>query len=93
MPTPYTRIRAIGDYLFDPLMGEATVELTAVFGFLTVPIEIKQACLIQSSRLFKRLDSPLGVAGFGDMGIMRVSSRIDPDVAQLIDTYRKLRVG
>jgi len=93
MPTPYTRIRAIGDYLFDPLMGEATIELTAVFGYSAVPIEVKQACLIQSSRLFKRLDSPLGVAGFGDMGIMRVSSRIDPDVAQLIDGYRKLRVG
>lgn len=93
MPTPYTRIRAIGDYLFDPLMGEATVQVTGVFGYASTPIEIKQACLIQASRLMKRLDSPLGVAGFGDLGVVRVSSRLDPDVAQLIDPYRKLRVG
>jgi hypothetical protein len=93
MPTPYTRIRAIGDYLFDPLMGEATIRLEAIFGYIAIPIEVKQACLIQSSRLFKRLDSPLGVAGFGDIGVIRVSSRLDPDVAQLIDGYRKLRVG
>lgn len=91
--TPYTRIRAIGDYLFQELEGEATVEVKAVFGYLAVPIEVKNACLIQSSRLMKRLDSPLGVAGFGDIGVIRVSSRIDPDVAQLIDSYRKLRVG
>ena len=91
--TPFTRIRAIGDYLFDPLMGEATVEVRAVFGYTSVPIEVKQACLIQASRLMKRHDSPLGVAGFGDLGVVRVSSRVDPDVAQLIDSYRKLRVG
>jgi hypothetical protein len=91
--TPYTRIRAIGDYLFQQLEGEATVEVRAVFGYSAVPIEVKNACLIQSSRLMKRLDSPLGVAGFGDIGVIRVSSRIDPDVAQLIDSYRKLRVG
>jgi hypothetical protein len=93
MATPFTRIRAIGDYLFDPLMGEATVEVRGVFGYSATPIEVKQACLIQSSRLMKRHDSPLGVAGFGDLGVVRVSSRVDPDVAQLLDSYRKLRVG
>jgi hypothetical protein len=91
--TPYTRIRAIDDYIFQNLNGEATVKVVGVFGYASVPIEVKQACLIQASRLMKRLDSPLGVAGFGDLGIMRVSSRLDADVAQLVDTYRKLRVG
>ena len=93
MPTPFTRIRAIGDNLFEPLYGEATVQITGVFGYLPMPIQIKQACIIQSSRLFKRLDSPLGVAGFGDLGVIRVSSRLDPDVALLIDPYRKIKVG
>lgn len=91
--TPYTRIRAIGDYLFEPLNGQATVEVRAVFGYTSVPIQIKQACLIQATRFFKRADSPLGVAGFGDIGVVRLSSRLDPDVAQLIDGYRKVRVG
>ena len=93
METPYTRIRAIGDYLFQPLNGEASVEIRAVFGYSSVPTQVKNACLIQSSRLMKRLDSQLGVAGFGDLGVIRVSSRLDPDVAQLLESYRKLRVG
>lgn len=93
MYTPYTRIRAIGDNLFQPLNGEATVEVRAVFGYTPMPIQIKQACIIQASRLFKRLDSPLGVAGFGDLGVIRVSSRLDPDVAMLIDPYRRVKVG
>jgi phage gp36-like protein len=90
---PFTRIRAIGDNLFQPLNGEATVEVKAVFGYTPMPIQIKQACIIQASRLFKRLDSPLGVAGIGDLGVIRVSSRLDPDVAMLIDPYRKIQVG
>ena len=91
LPTPYTQIRAIGDYLFYALGGEATVKVTGVWGFASVPIAVTQACVIQSSRIYKRLDSPLGVAGFGDIGIMRVSNRLDPDVAQLVDPYRKIR--
>jgi hypothetical protein len=93
MPTPYTRIRAIGDYLFEPLDGQATVEVRAVFGYTSTPISIRQACILQASRIMKRNDSPLGVAGFGDLGVVRVSSRLDPDVAQLIDSYRKIKVG
>ena len=50
-----------------------------------------QACVLQASRLSARLQSPLGVAGFGDMGIMRVSRGLDPDVAQLIEGYRRFR--
>jgi hypothetical protein len=46
---------------------------------------------MQASRLFARLDSPLGVAGFGDMGAMRVSFKMDPDVGMLLGPYRRLR--
>ena len=88
---PYTRIRAIGDYLWPILNGEALAKITGVWGWTSVPIAVTQACVIQSSRIYKRLDSPLGVAGFGDMGVMRVTRDLDPDVAQLIGTYRKVR--
>jgi hypothetical protein len=40
-------------------------------------------------RLFKRYDSPLGVAGFGDIGAIRVG-RIDPDVDALIMPFKKV---
>lgn len=88
---PITRLRAIGDQLFVKLAEEATVRVTATWGFVTIPTAVKQATIIQASRIYKRLDSPLGVAGFGDLGAIRVSSRLDPDVAQLVDPYRKIR--
>lgn len=91
LTTSYTNVRAVGDYLFPQWGGEATVKVTGNWGWATVPIAVTQACVIQSSRIYKRLDSPLGVAGFGDIGIMRVSSRLDPDVAQLVDPYRRVR--
>jgi hypothetical protein len=89
--TSYTHIRAVGDYLFSQWESEATVKVTGVWGWATTPIAVTQACVIQSSRIYKRLDSPLGVAGISDIGIMRVSNRLDPDVAQLVDPYRRIR--
>jgi len=91
LAVPYTRIRAVNNYLFPAATEEAVVKLTAVFGWATVPTSITQACIIQASRIFKRLDSPLGIAGFGDMGAMRVSRYLDPDVEQLVAPYRRLR--
>ena len=88
---PYTRIRAVDDYLFPTAYGERTVQITAVFGFPSVPASVTQAAVIQASRIFKRLDSPLGIAGFGEMGAMRVSKGLDPDVAQLVQPYIRNR--
>lgn len=91
---PYTRIRAIDDYVFETLGGQATVKVVGVFGYATaVPMSIKQATIIQASRIYKRLDSPLGVAGFGDLGVVRVGSKLDPDVAQLVDSFRRIRMA
>ena len=91
LTVPYTRVRALGDFTFLTLSEEATVSITGVWGWPSVPEAISQACVIQASRIFKRLDSPLGVAGFGDMGVVRVTSRLDGDVAQLVEPYRKMR--
>jgi hypothetical protein len=57
-----------------------------------VPTAIKFATILLSSRLYKRMDSPLGVAGMGDIGVVRVS-RIDPDIDALIQPFKKLRMA
>lgn len=89
---PFYRLRIIGDYLL-PLWGQqATVRIEGVYGFTPTPIQITQATIIQASRIYKRLDSPLGVAGFGDLGAIRVG-KVDPDVAQLIRPFKKYAVG
>jgi hypothetical protein len=63
------------------------VRVTALFGFPSVPVEIEQATLILAARYYKRAQSPEGVAGFGDFGVVRVS-RTDADVEALIGPYR-----
>jgi hypothetical protein len=89
--SPYTTIRAVGDYIYTLQGGEATVQVQGVFGYATaVPTDVKQACNLLAIRQFKRYDSPLGVAGFGDIGVVRVS-RVDPDIESLLAPYRKVR--
>jgi hypothetical protein len=96
--TPSTQVRAVGDYFFpvyqprDIPSGRATVEITGVFGFATIPTAIKQATVLASLRAYKRYESPTGVLGFSDMGAVRIG-RTDPDVARLIDPYRRLRMA
>jgi hypothetical protein len=92
----YDRIRAVGDYVFPTGnafydAGEALVRITGVYGWPSVPKAIEVATIIQATRIFKRYDSPLGVAGFGDFGAVRVSRFLDPDVEQLVHPYRKMR--
>jgi len=85
---PYNGLRAIGDYTFPYVNGEGLVKVTATWGWASIPIAIKQATIIQASRIFKRLDSPLGVLSSPDLGFIRIGSRLDPDVAQLVDPYK-----
>ena len=90
--TSYTQIRAVESYLFPYRQGEATVRLTGTWGWSAVPIAITQATVILASRIFKRLDSPLGIIS-GELGSMRVGFRLDPDVQHLIEPYRKIRMA
>ena len=92
----YDKIRAVGDYLFPTVNAnygdQALVQVTAICGWPSVPEPVTQATIIQASRIFKRYDSPLGVAGFGDLGAIRVSRFLDPDMAQLVEPYRRMRI-
>lgn len=70
--------------------GENYVKVTAKWGWTAVPAEVKQACLIQASRLFKRKDSPFGIAGSPEMGSeLRLLQSLDPDVAVLVSGVRR----
>jgi hypothetical protein len=88
---PVTRIRAVGDYVFGTNIGEASVRVTGTWGWSAAPVAVKQATIIQASRIFKRLDSPLGVLSAPDLGYIRVGTRLDPDVQQLVEPYRLAR--
>lgn len=83
---PWDRIR-FGESV-STVLGELSV--TARYGWTTVPDTIKTATLIQASRIFKRKDSPFGIAGSPDMGSeQRLLAKLDPDVAVMCREYRR----
>lgn len=94
---PTTALRAINSRIF-PNTGlagwndkEATVRVTGTWGWSAVPMAIKKATIYQAARFFKRDESPLGVLSSPDLGFIRVGTKVDPDVAMLIDPYRTMR--
>jgi hypothetical protein len=96
--TPFTRVRSIGGYLwpvYEPRnvnANQASVQIVGTFGFSSVPTAIKQATILAALRAYKRYESPTGVLGFSDIGVVRVG-RLDPDVQRLIEPYRKVRMA
>jgi hypothetical protein len=90
---PYTSIAVTpdGDYSF-PRGVRKGLKLTGTWGWPAVPPAVREACLIQSARIFKRKDAPFGITGSPEMGQMRLG-RFDPDVQWLLETYRHIVVS
>lgn len=89
---PVYRIRAVGSLTW-PLdsWGQARVEITARWGWPAVPLEVKQACLMQASHLLKRRDAPFGLITSPDLlPAGRVPSTLDATVRALLDPLRRV---
>lgn len=86
---PYTKIRVnegTGNYAFPTLAK--SVKLVGKFGYgTTAPGPVKEACLLQCERIFKRKDAPFGVLGAGGMGQATVIPTLDPDVQLMLSQY------
>jgi hypothetical protein len=65
------------------------VQVTAKFGWSAIPEAIKQATLIQATRLWKRKDTPFNVFGNEQTGQKELFNKFDPDAMQLIKGYIK----
>ena len=87
---PYCRIRAVEGRTF-PIhrSGRPGVYVTARWGWAAVPAAVKSATLLIAAADFQRRDSPHGVAGFGEFGVVRVRGTMDPRAAELLAPYRK----
>jgi len=89
---PITLLRALDSVFPVGDNGRALIQVTAKWGWPAVPEAIREATVLLAARQFKRLDSPLGVAGFGDLGAI-VVRRIDPDVAAMVAPYKTFVVA
>jgi hypothetical protein len=86
---PWTRLLAIGSYIFPSNLPQS-VRVTGVWGWTAIPEEVKMACRLQAARFFVRRQSPFGIAGSPEIGTVRLSSRLDPDVELLLRPFRKV---
>jgi hypothetical protein len=74
-----------------PTLFSQGVQVTANWGWTTVPSIVQEATLIQAARFFVRRDSSYGIAGSPETGTeMRLLERLDPDVALMLSTVRRL---
>lgn len=86
---PVTGIQAIGHTWFPmPYNGRTPIQVTAQWGWPSVPMEIQQATLLLAARYKMRRASAEGVVGFSDFAV-RVQP-IDHDVQALINPYRRI---
>lgn len=89
-PKVFLEPAPMGRYTFPTI--RKGVKITGDWGYCATgahPDPIREACLIQSARLYKRKDAPFGVMGTPELGVARIP-KVDMDVAQLLHSYRKL---
>jgi hypothetical protein len=88
---PVTALVAV-DRSWPSVRYRSPVRVTAQWGWPEVPTEVRQACLIAVTDLFKLREAPFGVAGFGDYGVLRV--RENPEVRRLLRPFvRTVGIG
>ena len=90
---PYTQLRNVTSTLLPspPTASgrERLIRITGTWGWLAVPIEVKQATRILVAEMAKLQDAPLGfAAGFGEFGVARVSRFMPPRAVQLLQPFR-----
>lgn len=81
---PYEQLRRVLGYW--PMWDTTRVRVTAKFGWAAIPEEIQAATIIMGVRLARRKDSPEGVKGFADLGIVRLA-KYDWDYDALIADF------
>lgn len=90
IPRSYIETTLYGNRFFSPGLPRS-VKAIGKYGYSqSAPADIRQACLIWASRLFKRRDSPLGIAGTSQFGQVKLMHPDDPDIIRLLAPYRRI---
>ena len=92
---PFTQLTMVSNTETWPIFPGLTqnglrpgVQVTARWGWPSVPDDINTACLILTADLYKRKDAPGGILGLGDLGVVRMSP-IGRDVTAMVRAYKK----
>lgn len=90
-PHAYFRVHSLGNS-FPVNDFRRTMRVTARFGWASVPDQVKQACLMKANILVLRKDSPYGVAGFSEYGVVRLNRSEDPEITRLLAPFVRSEV-
>jgi hypothetical protein len=92
---PFTQLTMVSNTETWPIFPGLTsnglrpgVQVTARWGWPSVPDDLNMACLILTADLYKRKDAPGGILGLGDLGVVRMSP-IGRDVTAMVRAYKK----
>jgi hypothetical protein len=91
---PYTgiQITSFGSYTLPVGITEG-LKIIGQRGWSQVPAAVSQAAILQTVRVHARRAVPFGVAGSPDGGIVRLLSRLDPDVELMLRPYVATPLG
>ncbi len=94
-PQPYTRIYTTPQAAFYfPAGVRRGVRVAGRWGYSTsTPDVVREACLIQVGRVFRRRDSPFGIAGNLDQGTIKLAAQLDPDVKAMLSPLRRITIA
>jgi hypothetical protein len=89
---PFTSIRTtpLCPYSFPTIRGG--VRITGDWGWPAIPTNVKQAVILQTTRVYKRKDAPYGIAGSGEMGMVQFLPKVDSEVRSLLEPFMPARV-
>lgn len=86
-PEPYTEIELLNGTVF-PLYAssgrEYLIEVTGVWGWPSVPVEVTQAARILAAEMAKVQDAPLGLVGSPEFGMSRVPGYMPRHARELL---------
>jgi hypothetical protein len=84
---PWWTIRAVGSLRFPCVSTDqrAPLQVTAIWGWTAVPAPVKEATLILAEELYSLKNTPFGVGGYGQFGIIR--ARENPMVMTRLMPY------
>jgi hypothetical protein len=88
---PYTwlEITPLGNHRF-PWGLRGGVKITGTPNWAAVPDLIREACLLQSNRMWQRAKAPFGVQGANEFGTPVIITKLDPDIEGTLTEYMRL---
>lgn len=90
----FSEIVLADNYTFPkPANMRAGVQVTAKFGWPSIPADVTEACIVQAAQLFSNKDAVFGAVALGDSSAMYLRSTLNVQAKALLAPYQKAVVG